>query len=246
MRSAQLLRRRRLDREPPLDRLAARQRVAREQQPLGALGADAVRPQRGRRRAPHARRRVADLGLVLDHEQVRAERHVGAAGDAEAVHHADDGLARVEEAHEAADVAAHHRVVDHRVPGAARGRGWRPITRGSSGEPSGARRSPPGPLRPRPLPSPRRSRRGHSRRRSPGRCPTAASRARPGRGRRARRTKRAPRRAPRVMPLPRSGRSSVIRATRPVDLVADRRTLRHRRALYLRPAARIPTRGPSK
>jgi hypothetical protein len=40
----QILSVRRLDRQAPLERLAARQRVTREQQPLCALRADAVRP----------------------------------------------------------------------------------------------------------------------------------------------------------------------------------------------------------
>ena len=46
------------------------------------------------------------------------------------------GLSAVEQAHEAADVAAHHRVVDHRVPGRA-GSWLPPCTAGSSGEPGG-------------------------------------------------------------------------------------------------------------
>ena len=109
-----------LDREPPLVRLAAGEQVAGEEQPLGALRPDAVRPQCGGGYAPHPRRRVADPRVLGDDEEVRAERHVGPAGHAEAVHLADHGLVRVEERHEAADVAAHHRVVDRRIPGARR------------------------------------------------------------------------------------------------------------------------------
>ena len=191
-------------------------RVAGEQQPLGPLSADAVRPQRGRRRAPDARRRVADLGVLGDHEQVRAERHVGAARDAEAVHLADDRLAAVEQAHEAADVAAHHRVVDHRVPRARRDRGWRRSPPDRAASPA-ARAVRVGALAPADPPSPRRSRRGRSRRRSP--CPLPASSITWTAGSRSARSTHATSSrdiARGVIPLPRSGRSSVIRATRPV------------------------------
>jgi hypothetical protein len=61
-----------LDGEAPGDGLGARQATTGEQQSLGLLEANAVDPERGGRRAPHARRRVADLGDVPDHEQVAA------------------------------------------------------------------------------------------------------------------------------------------------------------------------------
>ena len=112
--------RRALARQAPRDGLLSREAVAGEEQPLGLLEADAVGPDRGRRDAPHARGRVADLGAVLDHQQVRAQRHVGAAGDAEAVDLADDRLVAVEQAHEAADVPRHHLVVHDRIPVGAR------------------------------------------------------------------------------------------------------------------------------
>jgi hypothetical protein len=63
--------------------------------------------------------RKAHTDVVGDDQQVAAERHVGAAGDAEAVHLAHHRLVGVEEAHEAAHVARHHLVVDHRIPHAA-------------------------------------------------------------------------------------------------------------------------------
>ena len=107
---------RRLGRQPPLLRLRAGQRVARQQQPLGPHRADPGRPQRRRRRAPDTRRRVADLGVVGDHQQVGAERHVGAAGDAVAVHLAEHRLLGVKEAHEAAHVAPHELEVGDRIP----------------------------------------------------------------------------------------------------------------------------------
>ena len=180
----ELIGRRRLDRQPPLQRLGARQAVAGEQQALGALRAQARRPQRRRRRAPDARGRVADLGVVGDHQQVAAQREVGPAGDAEAVDLADHRRRALEQRHERADVARHHRVVDHRVPRAAR------VVVGGHDrrDPAASRRE----RRSRPPPrarAPRPSRRGHSRRRSPCRCRRARSRARPGRGRRARRTR---------------------------------------------------------
>jgi hypothetical protein len=112
----ELCRGRRLDREAPVERRRAVDQVAGEQQPLGALVAHPERPQRRGRHAPDAGGRVADARVVGDHQQVGAERHVGAARDAEAVHLADDGLVRIEQAHEAAQVAAHHLPVDHRVP----------------------------------------------------------------------------------------------------------------------------------
>ncbi len=112
----ELLRRRRLGRQPPLRRLLAAQRVAGQQQALGPHRPQPRRPQRRRRRAPDARRRVADLGVGADHEQVRAERHVGAAGDAVAVDLADHRLLGVEERHEAAHVAPHELEVGDRVP----------------------------------------------------------------------------------------------------------------------------------
>jgi hypothetical protein len=108
--------RRCLDRQTPLECLCACDQVAREEQSFRALVADPVRPQRGRRHAPDTRRRVADAGVVGDHEQVGAQRHVGAARDAEAVDLADDRLLAVEQAHEAAHVAAHELVIQHRVP----------------------------------------------------------------------------------------------------------------------------------
>ncbi len=114
----QILEGRSFGREPPIDRGRAVDRVAGQQQPLGAGGADAVGPERRRRHAPDPGRRVADLALVLGHDQVRAQRHVGAAGDAVAVHLADHRLVGVEQAHEAAHVAAHHLEVGDRVPGA--------------------------------------------------------------------------------------------------------------------------------
>ena len=101
-----------------------------KQQPLRLLEADPVRPQRRRRHAPHARRRIADLRLVLDHQQIGAQRHVGAAGDAEAVDLADDRLVGVKQAHEAAHVAAHHLVVDRSGPTAGPGRGCAAIASG--------------------------------------------------------------------------------------------------------------------
>ena len=63
---------------------------------------------------------VADLGVRGDHQEVAAERHVRATGHAEAVDLAHDGRGAVEQRHEAADVAAHHPEVDHRIPGARR------------------------------------------------------------------------------------------------------------------------------
>ena len=63
-----------------------------------------------------AHARIADLRFVLDEEEVGAERKVGTAADAEAMYLADDRLLAVQEAHEPVHVAAHHRVVDHRVP----------------------------------------------------------------------------------------------------------------------------------
>ena len=60
------------------------------------------------------------LGVVRGHQQVGAERHVGPAGDAEAVHLAEHRLLGVEQAHEAADVPPHHLEVDDRVPGPVR------------------------------------------------------------------------------------------------------------------------------
>ena len=84
----------------------------------GAGRADPIRPECAGRHSPDPSGRVADLRPVLDHQQVGAESHVGAARDAVAVHLADGRLVRAEQAHEAAQVAAHHLVVDHRVPGA--------------------------------------------------------------------------------------------------------------------------------
>src|SRR5918997_2666578 len=112
----QLGRRRRLDGETPLERGGAVDQVSREEQALGTLVAGAERPQRRGGNAPDAGRRVADAGVVGDHEQIGAERHVGAARDAEAVHLADHGLVRAEQAHETAQVAAHHLPVHDRVP----------------------------------------------------------------------------------------------------------------------------------
>jgi hypothetical protein len=112
----QLRRGRGLDGEPPVERGGPVDQVAGEEQPLGALVADAEGPQRGGRHAPDAGRRIADARVVCDHEQVGAERHVGAAGHAEAMHLADHRLVRVEQAHEAAQVAAHHLPVEDRIP----------------------------------------------------------------------------------------------------------------------------------
>ena len=138
-----------------------------------------------RRDAPDARRRIADLRLVLDDDQVRAERHVGAAGDAVAVHLADHRLVGVEQAHEAAQVAAHHLVVDDRVPGALRvvvaGLDHR-VERRARAAPPDSRRPPCSPPRRRP---------GRSRRRTRSRCRRGRSRGPPGRGWRARRSRRA-------------------------------------------------------
>ena len=95
-------------------------RVAGEQQALGALQAEAVHPHRRRRRAPHARRRVADAAVLGADDEVRAQREVGAAGDAVAVDLGDDRLGRAPQRHVGVDEAAHGRVVGDRVPRRAR------------------------------------------------------------------------------------------------------------------------------
>ena len=59
-----------LARQPPLDRAAAVERVAGEQQALGALEPEPVGPHRRRRRAPDARRRVADAAVLGADDQV--------------------------------------------------------------------------------------------------------------------------------------------------------------------------------
>src|SRR5262249_9859867 len=106
--------------EPPLGGRGPVDRVAGEQQALGAGRADAKSPERARRHTPDPRGRVADLRPVLDDQQVGAKRHVRAAGDAVAVHLRDRRLVGVKQAHEATQVAAHHLVVGDRVPGALR------------------------------------------------------------------------------------------------------------------------------
>ena len=108
--------RHRLRRQPPLDRPAPVDRVAGQQQPLRALEAEPVHPHRGRRRAPDARGRVADAAVLRADDQVRAEREVGAAADAEAVHLRDHRLRRAPQRHVRVDVARHHLVVEDRVP----------------------------------------------------------------------------------------------------------------------------------
>ena len=207
-RSSSSLRRGRLGRQPPLRRLGAGQRVAGQQQPLGPHRADPLRPHRRRRRAPDARRRVADLGVLGDHQQVRAERHVGAAGDAVAVDLAEHRLLGVEEAHEAAHVARHELVVGDRVPVRLRrvvGADHRRVERRARRAP---RRHPARSCRPRPR------RPGRSRRRSRCRCRPARSRGPRGRGWPARRRRRSRAGIRGVIPLPRSGRFRVMRATR--------------------------------
>jgi hypothetical protein len=100
----------------PTRRPPARQAVAGEQQPLGALVAEAVRPQAGGRHAPDAGRRVADLAVVGGDDLVGVQGDVGAAGDAEAVQLDHRRLVGVQQRGEALGEAAHHRVVEHRVP----------------------------------------------------------------------------------------------------------------------------------
>src|SRR5262249_27956949 len=99
---------RRLDCQAPLERLCTRQRVACEKQALGALRAQSVGPHRRRRRAPDPGRRIADLGIGGDDQQVAAQRHVRPPADAEAVHLADHRLGAVKKGHESADMSAHH------------------------------------------------------------------------------------------------------------------------------------------
>ena len=69
---------------------------------------------------PHARRWVADARVVGADDLIGVERDVGAAGDREPVQFRDGGFVGVEQAREAAVEAAHHLVVDHRIPGAVR------------------------------------------------------------------------------------------------------------------------------
>ncbi len=107
-----------LRREAPLDGGAPVDGVAGQQQPLRALEPDAVHPHRGRGRAPHPRRRVADAAVLGADDQVGAQREVGAAADAEAVHLRDHRLGRAPQRHVGGDVARHQLVVDDRVPGA--------------------------------------------------------------------------------------------------------------------------------
>jgi hypothetical protein len=116
----ELFRWRRLDRQPPLLRFPTRQAIAGQQQALGLFQPDAMKPQRSRRRTPDPRRRITDLGVVGDHQQVRAQRHVGAAGHAVAMDLAHHRFLAVKQTHETAHVAAHHGVVDGRVPGGVR------------------------------------------------------------------------------------------------------------------------------
>jgi hypothetical protein len=66
--------------------------------------------------APHARRRIPDLGPLLDHDQVATQGQISSSTYAEAVNLADDRLLTVEQTHESSDVSVHHGVVDHRVP----------------------------------------------------------------------------------------------------------------------------------
>ena len=83
---------------------------------LARSGAEPVDPHRGRRRAPHAGRRVADAAVLGAHDQVGAQREVGAAADAEAVDLGDHRPRRAPQPHVGADVAGHHPVVGDRVP----------------------------------------------------------------------------------------------------------------------------------
>ena len=92
------------------------ERVAGQQQALGALEPEAVGPHRGRRRAPDAGRRIADAAVLGADDQVAAQGEVGAAADAEAVHLGDDRLGRAPQGHVGVDEARHHRQVGHRVP----------------------------------------------------------------------------------------------------------------------------------
>ena len=81
------------------------ERVAGQQQALGALEAEAVDPHRGRRRAPHARGRVADAAVLGADDEVRAQGEVGAAAHAEAVDLRDDRLGRAPQRHVGVDEA---------------------------------------------------------------------------------------------------------------------------------------------
>ena len=90
--------------------------VAGEQHALGLLGAQPIDPHGRRRAAPDARGHVADLRLVLHHDDVAAQRNVGTAGDRIAVHLAHDRPVAAPQAHEELGVAHHEGVVLHWVP----------------------------------------------------------------------------------------------------------------------------------
>ena len=106
----------RLDRESPFGGLGAGDAITRQQKAFGALVAKAVRPHARRGHTPYPGRRVADLGVGRRDHLVGVQGDVGAAGHAVAVDLDDGRLVGVHEAGEATDEAAHHLVVDHRVP----------------------------------------------------------------------------------------------------------------------------------
>src|SRR5262249_19248266 len=92
------------------------QTVAGKQQTLRPFRTNTKCPQRTCRHSPNSRRRISDRRIIRDDYQVRTECEVCTACHAEAMNLAYDRLVRMKETHKAPYVAAHHGVVDHRIP----------------------------------------------------------------------------------------------------------------------------------